>query len=96
MSSRHSTKLTPTRLAGPARRAGRHRRWGLLGVGAVALVVLRMVGRVGLVFPPLVVAGIEVALLEPVASWLGRRGLSRRWSVVGRSGSSSWPCWPCS
>jgi putative permease len=56
--------------------------WGLLGVGTLALVVARMVGRVGLVFPPLVVAGIEVALLEPVASWLGRRGLSRRWSVV--------------
>ena len=56
--------------------------WGLLGVGALALVVLRMVGRVGLVFPPLVVAGLEVALLEPVASWLGRHGLSRRWSVA--------------
>jgi putative permease len=56
--------------------------WGLLGVGALALVVARMVGRVGLVFPPLVVAGIEVALLEPIASWLGRRGLSRRWSVA--------------
>src|SRR6476620_1156236 len=56
--------------------------WGLLGVGAVALVVLRMVRRVGLVFPPLVVAGVEVALLEPVAWWFGRRGLSRRWWEV--------------
>ncbi|MGH2652673.1 MAG: ABC transporter substrate-binding protein, partial [Actinomycetota bacterium] len=51
--------------------------WAVVGI-AVALAVLFYVGsRIAVVFPPLVLAGMIVFLLNPFVTWLHRRGVPR-------------------
>ena len=56
--------------------AGR-RAWALLGIIGVAAVVLFVVWRVRVIFPPLLIAATIVFLLNPVVSRLEGRGLPR-------------------
>jgi predicted PurR-regulated permease PerM len=56
--------------------AGR-RAWALLGIVGVAGVLLIVAWRVRVIFAPLLLAATIVFLLNPVVSWLERRGLHR-------------------
>jgi predicted PurR-regulated permease PerM len=51
--------------------------WSLLGVGAVLAVVLWLGWQLKVVFPPLVLAGAIVFLLNPIVTGLHRRGVPR-------------------
>ena len=51
--------------------------WSLLGVGAALAVVLWIVWQFRIVFPPLVLAGAIVFILNPIVSVLARRGVPR-------------------
>jgi len=53
------------------------RSWSLLGIFAVATVVLFVVWKVRIVFPPLLLAGTIVFLLNPVVTRIERRGIPR-------------------
>lgn len=53
------------------------RAWALLGIVGVASVVLFVIWRVRVIFPPLLLAATIVFLLNPVVSRLERRGLHR-------------------
>jgi len=51
--------------------------WSLLGVGAALAVVLWIAWQFRVVFPPLVLAGAIVFLLNPIVTGLHRRGIPR-------------------
>jgi len=51
--------------------------WGLLGIGAALAVVLWLAWQVKVVFPPLVLGGAIVFLLNPIVTGLHRRGVPR-------------------
>ncbi len=51
--------------------------WGLLGVGAALAVVLWIGWQVRVVFPPLVLAGAIVFILNPIVTLLANRGVPR-------------------
>ena len=51
--------------------------WSLLGVGAALAVVLWIVWQFRVVFPPLVLAGAIVFILNPIVTLLARRGVPR-------------------
>ncbi|MFP5321094.1 MAG: AI-2E family transporter [Acidimicrobiia bacterium] len=51
--------------------------WGLLGIGAALAVLLWLAWQVRVVFPPLVLAGAIVFLLNPIVTGLHRRGVPR-------------------
>jgi len=51
--------------------------WGLLGIGAALAVVLWLAWQVKIVFPPLVLGGAIVFLLNPIVTGLHRRGIPR-------------------
>lgn len=55
-------------------RAGRLA-WAVLGILALAAVLLWVIGEIRVVVVPLVIALFPAALLAPVSSWLKRRGL---------------------
>ena len=56
--------------------------WAFVGLAIVAFVAVRLLDRLGPVFPPLVVAALTVFMLEPGVGWFERRGLSRRLAVI--------------
>lgn len=51
--------------------------WGLLGVGAALAVVFWIGWQVRVVFPPLVLAGAIVFILNPIVTLLANRGVPR-------------------
>jgi predicted PurR-regulated permease PerM len=51
--------------------------WSLLGIGAALAVVFWLAMQVRVVFPPLVLAGAIVFLLNPIVTGLQRRGVPR-------------------
>jgi len=51
--------------------------WGLLGIGAALAVLFWLAWQVKVVFPPLVLAGAIVFLLNPIVTGLQRRGIPR-------------------
>jgi predicted PurR-regulated permease PerM len=51
--------------------------WSLLGVGAALAVVLWIIWQFRVVFPPLVLAGAIVFILNPIVTLLARRGVPR-------------------
>jgi len=51
--------------------------WGLLGIGAALAVLLWVAWRLKVVFPPLVLGGAIVFLLNPIVTGLQRRGVPR-------------------
>jgi predicted PurR-regulated permease PerM len=53
------------------------RAWALLGIIAVGVVVLYVVWHVRVIFPPLLLAGTIVFLLNPVVNRLAARGVPR-------------------
>jgi predicted PurR-regulated permease PerM len=53
------------------------RAWALLGVFGVAAVVLFVVWRVRVIFPPLLIAATIVFLLNPIVHRLAQRGIPR-------------------
>ena len=53
------------------------RAWALLGMFGVAAVLLFVIWRVRVVFPPLLIAATIVFLLNPVVNRLSRRGIPR-------------------
>jgi predicted PurR-regulated permease PerM len=57
-------------------RAGRAS-WALLGIGVVLTVLLFLAWEIRVVFPPLVLAGAIVFLLNPIVTRLHRRGIPR-------------------
>ena len=51
--------------------------WSLLGVGAALAVLLWLGWQIRVVFPPLVLAGAIVFILNPIVTMLGDRGVPR-------------------
>lgn len=58
------------------RRAGQVS-WALVGVAAVLAIIGLVAWTVRVVFPPLILAGAIVFVLNPVVTWLHRRGIHR-------------------
>lgn len=57
--------------------------WSLIGVGYLTLIVYRyLLYPIRIVFPPLLLAMLMVYLLNPVVSWMERRGLRRGWASL--------------
>jgi len=56
--------------------------WSFVGIAVIAFFLVRLLDRLGPVFPPLVAAALTVFVLEPAVGWFERRGLGRRLAVI--------------
>jgi len=78
-----TTPMRPHLPAGERLRRAGVGAWSVIGILIVGAIFVWLLGKIRIIFPPLVLALLIIYLLNPPISWLERRGVARLFGTLG-------------